>query len=69
MLSGIPDGFELYAQDGEVGEPIDVFVSSESEPFLEFEGAKLKFEKTRRSSTIQLFIRIRQDSMTFQVIQ
>jgi len=44
---GTADGFELYAQDGEVGEPIDVFVSSESEPFLEFEGAKLKFEKTR----------------------
>jgi len=43
---GTPDGFELRAQDGEVGEPIDVFVSSESEPFLEFEGAKLQFEKT-----------------------
>ncbi len=43
---GTPDGFELRAQDGEVGEPIDVFVFSESEPVLEFEGAKLQFEKT-----------------------
>lgn len=43
---GTPDGFELRAQDGEAGEPIDVFVSSESEPLLEFENAKLQFEKT-----------------------
>lgn len=43
---GTPDGFELRAQDGEVGEPIDVYVSSESEPFLEFNGSELQFEKT-----------------------
>lgn len=43
---GTPDGFELRAQDGEVGEPIDVFVSSESEPVLTFEGNELQFEKT-----------------------
>jgi hypothetical protein len=43
---GSPEGFELRARDGEIGEPIDVFISSESEPFLTFEGAKLQFEKT-----------------------
>ncbi len=43
---GTPDGFELRAHDGEVAEPIDVFVSSESEPVLTFEGNELQFEKT-----------------------
>jgi hypothetical protein len=43
---GTPDGFELRANDGEIGEPIDVFVSSENEPVLSFEGTQLQFEKT-----------------------
>ncbi|MDP3106259.1 MAG: VWA domain-containing protein [Candidatus Methanoperedens sp.] len=43
---GTPDGLELRAPDGEVGEPVDVFVSSESEPVLSFDGTQLQFERT-----------------------
>lgn len=43
---GTPDGLELRAPDGEVGEPVDVLVSSESEPVLSFDGTQLQFERT-----------------------
>ncbi len=43
---GTPDGLELRALDGEVGEPVDVFVSSDSEPVLSFDGTPLQFERT-----------------------
>lgn len=43
---GSPEGLELIADDGEVGKPIDVMVSSESEPDLTFDGARLQFERT-----------------------
>ncbi len=42
---GSPDGLELRAEDGEVGKPIDVIVSSDSEPDLTFDGARLQFER------------------------
>lgn len=43
---GNPEGLELRAEDGELGKPIDVIVSSGSEPDLTFDGAKLQFERT-----------------------
>ncbi|TRZ91142.1 MAG: VWA domain-containing protein [Methanosarcinales archaeon] len=43
---GSPEGLELRAEDGEVGKPIDVLVSSDNEPDLTFDGARLQFERT-----------------------
>jgi uncharacterized protein YegL len=43
---GNPDGLTLRAKDGEIGKPIDVFVSSHSEPVLTIDGAQLLFERT-----------------------
>ncbi|MBU4076981.1 MAG: VWA domain-containing protein [Euryarchaeota archaeon] len=40
---GTPDGLELRALDGEVGEPVDVLFSSDSEPVLSFDGTQLQF--------------------------
>ncbi|MBU4222215.1 MAG: VWA domain-containing protein [Euryarchaeota archaeon] len=43
---GTPDGLELRALDEEVGEPVDVLFSSDSEPVLSFDGTQLQFERT-----------------------
>ncbi|VVB85528.1 von Willebrand factor type A domain protein [uncultured archaeon] len=43
---GNPDGLDLRAPDGEVGEPIDVYVYSGIEPTLAFDGANIQFERT-----------------------
>ncbi len=43
---GNPEGLELRAPDGEVGKPVDITVSSDSEPVLAFDGSMLRFERT-----------------------
>lgn len=43
---GNPDGLDLRAADGDIGEPIDVYVSSGIEPALAFDGVNIRFERT-----------------------
>lgn len=51
---GSPEGLELRAGDSEVGKHIEVIVSTESEPDLTFDGAKLQFERTgERQNTVK----------------
>lgn len=43
---GNPDDLPLYAPDGEAGEPIDVLVTSVTEPIFTFDGENMRFERT-----------------------
>ncbi len=47
---GNPDGLTLRAADGEAGEPMDIAVTSGSEPVFTFDGEKMQFKRTGENS-------------------
>ncbi len=43
---GNPAGLEIQAQDGELGNPVEVRVSSDREPDIRFDGEQIQFHRT-----------------------